>query len=88
MARPVDAVIASAREFLGERISTNAALREQHSHGEDYQPHALPDAVAFIERAEEAARLLGLCHQLWRTRRPVRRRHLARGARHPGARRH
>jgi D-lactate dehydrogenase (cytochrome) len=63
MARPVDAVIASAREFLGERISSNAALREQHSHGEDYQPHALPDAVAFIERAEEAARLLALCHQ-------------------------
>lgn len=63
MARPVDAVIASAREFLGERISSNAALREQHSHGEDYQPHALPDAVAFLERGDEAARLLRLCHQ-------------------------
>ncbi len=63
MARPVDAVIAAAREFLGERISANAALREQHSHGEDYQPHAMPDAVAFVEQGEEAARLLGLCHQ-------------------------
>ncbi len=63
MARPVDAVIAAAREFLGERITTNAALREQHSHGEDYQPRAQPDAVAFIERGTEAARLLGLCHQ-------------------------
>ena len=63
MARPVDAVIASARDFMGERISSNAALREQHSHGEDYQPHALPDAVAFVERAEEAARLLELCHR-------------------------
>jgi D-lactate dehydrogenase (cytochrome) len=62
MARPVDAVIAAAREFLGERLTTNAALREQHSHGEDPQPHALPDAVAFIETSEEAARLLGLCN--------------------------
>ncbi len=63
MARPVDAVIAQARPFLGDRLTTNAALREQHSHGEDTQPHVLPDAVAFIERAEEAAQLLALCHQ-------------------------
>ncbi len=63
MARPVDAVIAQARTFLGDRITTNAALREQHSHGEDTQPHVLPDAVAFLERGEEAARMLALCHQ-------------------------
>ena len=62
MARPVDAVISQAREFLGERITTNAAFREQHSHGEDAYPRSQPDAVAFIERSEEAARLLGLCH--------------------------
>ncbi len=63
MARPVDAVIAQARTSLGDRITTNAALREQHSHGEDTHPHVLPDAVAFIERAEEAADVLRLCHQ-------------------------
>jgi len=63
MVRPVDTVVAAAREFLGERMTTNSALREQHSHGEDYQPHVLPDAVAFIERGEEAARVLALCHQ-------------------------
>jgi D-lactate dehydrogenase (cytochrome) len=62
MARPVDAVIAAARDFLGERLTTNAALREQHSHGEDTQPPVLPDAVAFIASTDEAARLLGLCH--------------------------
>ena len=62
MARPVDAVIATAREFLGERLTTNAALREQHSHGEDTQPPVLPDAVAFIQTTEEAARLLALCN--------------------------
>jgi len=62
MARPVDAVIAQARDLLGERITTSAALREQHSHGEDSYAPALPDAVAFVERAEEAARLLALCN--------------------------
>src|SRR3954453_15318003 len=63
MPSQADPVITQAREFLGERISINGALREQHSHGEDVQPHALPDAVAFIENGEEAARLLALCHQ-------------------------
>ncbi len=63
MARPVDAVIAQAREFLGDRITTNTALCEQHSHGEDTQPRSMPDAVAFVERSEEAARLLALCYQ-------------------------
>lgn len=60
--RPIDTLIAQARAFLGDRITTNAALREQHSHGEDTQPPVLPDAVAFLESGEEAARLLGLCH--------------------------
>ena len=59
---PVQTVIAEARGFLGERMSVNAALREQHSHGEDTQPPVLPDGVAFIESGAEAARLLGLCH--------------------------
>ena len=62
MARPVDAVTAVARELLGERITTNAALREQHSHGEDTQPPVLPDAVAFVQTTEEAAKLLALCN--------------------------
>ncbi len=62
VARPVDAVMAQAREFLGERMATGTALREQHSHGEDSHPASLPDGVAFIETGEEAARLLALCH--------------------------
>jgi D-lactate dehydrogenase (cytochrome) len=55
-------VIASARDFLGERITTNATLREHHSHGQDTQPPVLPDAVAFIETSDEAARVLALCN--------------------------
>jgi D-lactate dehydrogenase (cytochrome) len=62
MPRPVDMVIAAVRDSLGDRITTNAALREHHSHGQDTQPPALPDAIAFIETSEEAVRILGLCH--------------------------
>ena len=63
MSENVQAVISAAQDFLGERITTNAALRDHHSHGQDTQPPVLPDAVAFIETTEEAARLLALCHQ-------------------------
>lgn len=61
--RPVDAVISAARDFLGERISVNQALREQHSRGEDTTTPTLPDAVAFAETTEEVSRLMALCHQ-------------------------
>lgn len=63
MTEPVHAVIAAARDFLGERITENAALREHHSHGQDSNPPRMPDAVAFVETSEEAARLLGLCNE-------------------------
>ena len=55
-------VIETARDFLGERLTTNATLREHHSHGQDTQPPVLPDAVAFIETSDEAARVLSLCN--------------------------
>ncbi len=62
MSAAIDAVIAQASEFLGERMTTNHALREQHSHGEDPYPAALPDAVAFVLTTEEVSRLMALCH--------------------------
>jgi D-lactate dehydrogenase (cytochrome) len=62
MPAPASTVIEAARAFLGDRITTNAALREHHSHGQDTNPPVLPDAVAFIETSEEAARLLALCN--------------------------
>jgi D-lactate dehydrogenase (cytochrome) len=61
--RPVDLVIAEACARFGERLTTNASLREQHSHGEDTNPPALPDAVVFVETTEEAAALLALCNR-------------------------
>ena len=58
----VSRVLRESEAWLGSRLSRNTALREQHSHGEDTNPPVLPDAVAFIETTEEAARLLALCN--------------------------
>jgi len=63
MTEPVAQVIDAAHAFLGERITTNATLREHHSHGQDTQPPVLPDAVAFVETTEEASRVLTLCNE-------------------------
>ncbi len=62
MPTSLETVIAAARDHLGDRLTTNATLREHHSHGQDTQPPQLPDAVAFIETTDEAARLLALCN--------------------------
>ena len=62
MSAPVEALITAARAFLGDRITTNAALRDHHSHGQDTQPPVMPDAVAFIETTDEACKLMALCH--------------------------
>ncbi len=62
MSAQLDTVIAAARGFMGDRITTSTGLREHHSHGQDTQPPVLPDAVAFVETSEEAGRLLALCN--------------------------
>jgi D-lactate dehydrogenase (cytochrome) len=58
----IDSLVQEASLFLGSRISTNASLREQHSHGEGSFPPGLPDAVAFAETTEEVSRLVVLAH--------------------------
>ncbi len=62
MPASTEAAIAAARAFLGERLTTNAGLREHHSHGQDTQRPVMPDAVAFVETTQEAASLLALCN--------------------------
>jgi D-lactate dehydrogenase (cytochrome) len=52
-----------AKPFLGDRLSVNAALREQHAQGEGPVPPHLPDAVASVETTDEIRHLLALCHR-------------------------
>jgi D-lactate dehydrogenase (cytochrome) len=54
--------VEAAHALLGERFTTNAALREHHSHGQDTQAPVMPDAVAFVENTEQVSHLLALCH--------------------------
>ena len=61
--RPVDHVIAALREFMGERVTTNASIRDQHARGEDTTTPVPPDAVAFAESTEEVSKLMALCHR-------------------------
>ncbi len=59
----IETVVTAARALLGDRLSTAAALREQHSRGEDTTTPTLPDAVAFVESTEEVSQLLALAYQ-------------------------
>jgi D-lactate dehydrogenase (cytochrome) len=63
-----DPVIEALRALLGERLSTSAAVREQHGHDESYHPTHPPDAVAFAASTEEVAEIVKLCA---RHKRPV-----------------
>ena len=55
------ALLASLRQLLGDRLSTSAAVCEQHGKDESYHtPHA-PDAVAFARSTEEVSDIVRLC---------------------------
>ena len=55
------ALLAALRQRLGDRLSTSAAVCEQHGRDESYhEPHA-PDAVAFAHSTEEVAAIVALC---------------------------
>ena len=57
------ALLAALRQRLGDRLSTSAAICEQHGKDKSYHaPHA-PDAVAFVQSTEEVAAVVGLCAQ-------------------------
>ncbi len=56
-----ESAIAKLKFLLGDRLSTNAAVRENH--GRDltwHEPHA-PDAVAFPQSTEEVAAIVQIC---------------------------
>ncbi len=49
-------------ELLGERLTTNRAVCEQHGQGEAFHPPEPPDAVAYPRDTGEVSRLLQICH--------------------------
>ena len=67
-ASPKDPVVEELRALLGARLSTSAAVREQHGHDESYHPGHPPDAVAYAHTTEEVAEIVKVCA---RHKRPV-----------------
>ena len=59
-AESISSIVDELREFLGDRVSTSDAVREQHGHDESYHATALPDAVAFPQSTDEIARIAAL----------------------------
>lgn len=56
-----DELLDSLRSLLGERLSTAAAVREQHGKDVSFHEGHPPDAVAFAETTEEVAAIVRLC---------------------------
>lgn len=57
----VSTALDALRSLLGDRLSTSAAVREQHGKDESYHPSAAPDAVAFARSTEEVAEIVRIC---------------------------
>jgi len=49
------------RALLGDRLSTAAAVRDQHGRDESYHAPCPPDAVAFATSTEEVSAIVGIC---------------------------
>ena len=49
------------RAVVGDRLSTSAAVREHHGHGEGYPGVFPPGAVAFAHSTEEVSEIVKIC---------------------------
>lgn len=49
--------------MLGERLSINPTIREQHGRGEAYHAAMPPDAVAFARSTTEVGAIMAVCHR-------------------------
>jgi D-lactate dehydrogenase (cytochrome) len=60
-ARVNDDLIRALRAVVGDRVSTSAAVREQHGKDESYHPPHPPDAVVFAETTREISDVVKIC---------------------------
>jgi D-lactate dehydrogenase (cytochrome) len=59
--KQLEQTLAELAELLGIRLSTNAAICDHHSGDESWHEGKLPDAVCFVNSAEEVSRALEIC---------------------------
>jgi D-lactate dehydrogenase (cytochrome) len=60
-ASSVESAIAEIAKLLGDRLSTSAAVREQHGNDLTWNPGASPDAVAFAQSTDEVQAIVAAC---------------------------
>jgi D-lactate dehydrogenase (cytochrome) len=53
--------IAEIHDFLGDRLSTAPAVREQHGKDQTWNPGAPPDAVAFVRETADVQKIVRIC---------------------------
>ena len=58
-----ESAIRVLRERFGERLTTNAAIRERHGTDESWHPPKAPDAVVFPETVAEVAGIVSVCRE-------------------------
>ena len=57
----IDETIAELKALFGDRLSTAAAVREQHGKDVSYHEAHLPDAVVFAESTDEVQKIVQVC---------------------------
>lgn len=57
----ISALIDKLKNILGDRVSINQNLREQHGGGESWHPCQMPDAVCFAQTTAEVSQIVKLC---------------------------
>ncbi len=61
MTKAPQALLGELRNLLGDRLSTNPSIREQHGRGEGHHDPMPPDAVAFARTTQEVAAIVAAC---------------------------
>src|SRR5690606_35856331 len=56
-----DALVAELSAVLGERVTTNQAVRERHGKDESFHAPHPPDVVAFAESTDEVRDIVLIC---------------------------
>jgi D-lactate dehydrogenase (cytochrome) len=59
--KPTQDAIARLHNILGDRLTTNPVLRQQHGKDLTWAPAAAPDAVAFVKNTEEVQAIVHVC---------------------------
>ena len=59
----VAAALAELKLLFGDRLTTAAAVREQHGALESWLPPAPPEAVLFVNSTEEVSQALAICNR-------------------------